>query len=71
MKIKINIIKKKNWKTFYNSINSMSYNYKDLILSTWNILKVPEIIEEIYSDSEPEITEFYNSDDDFDLLNAI
>jgi hypothetical protein len=23
---------KKNWKNFYNSINSMSYNYKNLIL---------------------------------------
>jgi hypothetical protein len=69
---------KKNWKSFYNSINSMSYNYKDLILSTWNILKVPEIIKLVESntDSEPdvkEITEFHDSDtdDDFNLLNII
>jgi hypothetical protein len=69
---------KKNWKSFYNSINSMSYNYKDLILSTWSMLKVPEIIEESDSDfdSEPdvkEVTEFHDSDsdDDFNLLNAI
>jgi hypothetical protein len=71
---------KKNWKTFYNSINSMSYNYKDLILSTWSMLKAPTIIEEsdsdFDSDSEPdikEVTEFHDSDsdDDFDLLTAI
>jgi hypothetical protein len=30
---------KKNWKTFYNSVNSMSYNYRDLVLSTWKLLK--------------------------------
>jgi hypothetical protein len=30
---------KKNRKTFYNSINSMSYNYRDLVLSTWKLLK--------------------------------
>jgi DNA-directed RNA polymerase subunit RPC12/RpoP len=71
---------KKNWKTFYNSINSMSYNYKDLILSTWSMLKAPTIIEEsdsdFDSDSEPdikEVTEFHDSDsdDDFNLLTAI
>ena len=32
---------KKNWRTFYNSVNSMSYNYRDLVLSTWKLLKKP------------------------------
>jgi hypothetical protein len=56
----------------------LSYNYKDLILSTWSILKVPEIIEETESDTESEpdvkeVTDFYDtdSDDDFNLLTAI
>ena len=76
---KTKFYEKKNWKTFYNSINSMSYNYKDLILSTWSMLKAPKIIEESDSefdnDSEPdikEVTEFNDSDDDdFNLLTAI
>ena len=71
---------KKNLRSFYNSINSMSYNYKNLILSTWSMLKGPQLIEETESDfdndSEPdikEVTEFYDSDsdDDFNLFNAI
>ena len=56
----------------------MSYNYKDLILSTWSMLKVPEIIQELDSDFDSvpdvkEVTEFHDSDsdDDFNLLTAI
>jgi len=77
IKNKHKFFEKKNWNSFYESINSMSYNYKDLILSTWNTLKVPEI-ESVESDteSEPEVkvvTEFNDSDsdDDFNILTAI
>ena len=71
---KYKFYEKKNWRTFYNSINSMSYNYKDLIISTWSLLKnrtTEEILEssdnEFDSDSEPdikEVTSFSDSSDD-------
>ena len=50
---------KKNRKIFYNSVNSMSYNYRDLVLSTWKLLKPLEenLITEIESDSDSEIRE--------------
>jgi hypothetical protein len=67
---------KKNWKIFYNSVNSMSYNYRDLVLSTWKLLKPLEknlISESESSDSEvdsdneiKEMTEFPDYDDDSD-----
>jgi len=58
---------KKNRKTFYNSINSMSYNYKDLVLSTWKLLKPLEenLISDMNSESDDEIkkvTEFPEDD---------
>ena len=56
----------------------MSYNYKDLILSTWSMIKIPEVIEESESDfdteSEPdvkEVTEFYDSDSDDDNFASL
>ena len=51
---------KKNLLTFFNSINSMSYNYKDLISSTWNLLHptLENDISDISSDySETELKE--------------
>ena len=58
------------------ALRLINHSSKDLILSTWNILKVPEIIKSVESDTEPdikEVTEFHDSesDDDFNLLNAI
>jgi len=69
---------KNNRKTFYNSINSMGYNYKELVLTTWKLLKPLEenlIDNDESSDSEydytmKEVTEFPDinemSDDDSD-----
>ena len=60
---------KKNWKIFFNSVNSMSYNYKDLVLSTWKLLKPLDknlIDESSDSDSDydsDEIKEVTNFDD--------
>ena len=65
---------KKNRKTFYNSINSMGYNYKELVLSTWKLLKPLEenLITDPVDDSDSEsnydyemkeVTEFPNIDD--------
>jgi hypothetical protein len=51
---------KKNRKIFYNSINSMSYNYRELVLSTWKLLKPLEenLIADIdSSESDDEIRE--------------
>jgi hypothetical protein len=66
---------KRNRKIFYNSVNSMSYNYKDLVLSTWKLLKPLEKnltleTESCGSDTDSdneikEITEFPNDDDDY------
>ena len=72
IKNKNKFFEKKNWNSFYESINSMSYNYKDLILSTWNTLKVPEMEADSDTESEPDVkvvTEFNDSDsdDDFNL----
>ena len=70
---------KKNRKTFYNSINSMGYNYRDLVLSTWKLLKPLEenLIEDNEStDSEfelkevtefPDINELSDSDSDEEI----
>jgi hypothetical protein len=61
---------KKNWKTFFNSINSMSYNYKELILSSWknlNKIDTHKITDTDSEYSEPdikEVTEFYDTSDD-------
>ncbi len=69
---KYKFYEKKNWKTFYNSINSMSYNYKNLIMSTWKLLKEPEnnnISDSESEYSEPDIKEvtcFSDSDSDDD-----
>jgi len=55
---------KKNRKIFYNSVNSMGYNYRELVLSTWKLLKPLEEnlitnIESSDSDNEiKEVTEF-------------
>jgi len=74
---------KNNRKTFYNSINSMGYNYKELVLTTWKLLKPLEenlIENDDSSDSEydytvKEVTEFPNvneiSDDDSDEERTI
>ena len=71
---------KKNWKIFYNSVNSMSYNYRDLVLSTWKLLKPLEknlISESESSDSEvdsdneiKEITEFPDYSDNDSESNS-
>jgi len=55
---------KKNRKTFYNSINSMSYNYKDLVLSTWKLLKPLE--ENLITDID-----LSDNEDDIDIDNEI
>ena len=74
---KYKFYEKKNWKTFYNSINSMSYNYKNLIMSTWKLLKEPEnnnISDSESEYSEPDIKEvtcFSDSDDDSDSDSTI
>jgi hypothetical protein len=44
IKNKNKFYEKKNWKIFFDAINSMSYNYKEMIMSTWKILKEPEDI---------------------------
>ena len=76
---------KKNRKTFYNSINSMGYNYKELVLTTWKLLKPLEnnLIEDDEStdsdDEIKEVTEFpdinelsdSDSDDEITLSNLI
>ena len=48
---------KNNRKTFYNSINSMGYNYKELVLTTWKLLKPLEenlVEDDNLSDTESE-----------------
>ncbi len=71
---------KKNINLFFDSINSMSYNYKDLILSTWEILQTQptdnnsDSNSENNSDSEPDIkfVEYHpDNDSDSDLDNNI
>ena len=71
---------KNNRKTFYNSINSMSYNYKELVLTTWKLLKPLEenLLDDNESDSEydytiKEVTEFpdINDDDNDDSDNEV
>ena len=53
---------KKNWRTFYNSINSMSYNYRKLIINTWNILKPHDNL-----NSESDESDNISLDDDISL----
>ena len=36
----------KNKKAFFNCINDISYNFKDLILSTWKLLQSKDNIED-------------------------
>jgi len=76
---------KKNRKIFYNSVNSMGYNYRELVLSTWKLLKPIEEnlidgTESSDSDNEiKEITEFpdvneesdSDSDDEMTIFDLI
>jgi hypothetical protein len=62
---KYKFYEKKNLLIFGNSINSMSYNYKDLILSTWELLQPLE--DDTSSEySEPDIKEVthFSSDEE-------
>ena len=59
----------KHWiKLFFESINSISYNYRELILSTWKLLKENEEIDNSDSEcSEPDIKYVeYHPDNDSD-----
>jgi hypothetical protein len=51
----------KNKKAFFNCINDMSYNFKDLILSTWKLLQPNIDDDELLFD---ENFNYYSSDDD-------
>jgi hypothetical protein len=60
---KYKFYEKKNLLIFGNSINSMSYNYKDLIMSTWELLQPLE--DDTSSEySEPDIKEVTNFSSD-------
>jgi hypothetical protein len=54
----------KNKKAFFNCINDMSYNFKDLILETWKLIQPKE---EEYDDELPLLDEnfkYWSSDED-------
>jgi len=55
-------------KAFFNCINDMSYNFKDIILETWKLIQPVDIIENVDSDEPPFIDVHFNyidsSDDD-------
>ena len=58
-------IEAKNKKAFFNCINDISYNFKDIILETWKLIQSPNYIED--SDEPPVIDENFNymsSDED-------
>jgi len=56
----------KNKKAFFNCINDMSYNFKDLILETWKLLQPKE--EDLIEDDEPPLLDenykYWSSDDE-------
>lgn len=73
LKNKNKFYENKNKKIFFNSINDLSYNFKELIMSTWKLLKKSENIQnnidESDSDSEPIMDPNFNymqSDDNSD-----
>jgi hypothetical protein len=50
----------KNKKAFFNCINDMSYNFKDIILKTWKLIQQNDTKENILSDEELLIDENFN-----------
>jgi hypothetical protein len=56
----------KNKKAFFNCINDMSYNFKDIILKTWKLIQQNDTIENILSDEELLIDENFNYMDSSD-----
>ena len=79
LKNKNKFYENKNKKIFFNSINDLSYNFKELIMSTWKLLKKSENIQnnnDDDSDSEPIMDPNFNymQSDDSDnesLINMI
>lgn len=76
---------KKNMKAFYNSINDMSYNYKDIVMDTWKCIQPPEdnsyesssedsdgtlLIDENY-DYRTSDDEDDNSSEDLDIIKIV
>ncbi len=74
LKNKNKFYENRNKKIFFNSINDLSYNFKELIMSTWKLLKKSENIHnnvDNESDSEPIMDPNFNymqSDNDSDSL---
>jgi hypothetical protein len=56
----------KNKKAFFNCINDMSYNFKDIILKTWKLIQQNDTKENILSDEELLIDENFNYMDSSD-----
>jgi len=52
----------KNKKAFFNCINDMSYNFKDLILETWKLIQPKEENDELLKEENDELLKEENDE---------